>query len=262
VTGPADRSSQPRTRAAALDELGRLPLAEHTLTSVLQRIVDLVAQAMPAGAEVSITLVRGGHPTTAAFTGQLADDLDETQYERGYGPCLDAALSGQFTEIADARTEDRWPDYVPTFLERGALSVLAAPVPAAHLTAGLNVYARTAQAFTDDDRSVLAEFAACAGAALTNMDALQDARELAENLQKAMEFRAVIEQAKGILIERHKLTADQAFRLLVESSMHTNRKVRDVAENLVLTGELTLTPPTRRPPRTAPVERDPAGGDR
>jgi AmiR/NasT family two-component response regulator len=53
-----------------------------------------------------------------------------------------------------------------------------------------------------------------------------------------MEFRSVIEQAKGILMERHKLTADQAFRLLAEASMHTNRRVRDLALNLVLTGEL------------------------
>jgi GAF domain-containing protein len=262
VTGPVDRSSPPRTRAA-LDELGQLLLAEHNHPSVLQRIVDLVAQAMPAGSEVSLTLVRGDRPTTAAFTGPLAEDLDETQYERGYGPCLEAAVGGHITEIADARAEDRWPEYVPTFLERGTLSALAAPVPAAHLSAGLNVYARTAQAFSDDDRSALVSFAAYAGAALTNMDALQDARDLAENLKKAMEFRSVIEQAKGILMERHKLTAEQAFRLLTESSMQTNRKLRDIAEDLVLTGEMTLAPmTTRRPPPTAPVERDPAGGDR
>src|SRR3712207_2413031 len=134
MTGPADHSSPPRTRAA-LDELGRLLLAEQTSPSVLQRIVDLVAQAMPAGAEVSIKLVRDDRPTTAAFTGRLADDLDETQYERGYGPCLDAAIGGQLVEIGDARTENRWPEYLPTFLDRGALSALAAPVPAAHLTA-------------------------------------------------------------------------------------------------------------------------------
>jgi GAF domain-containing protein len=246
MAGPTDRSS-PRTRAA-LDELGRLRLAEHTPPSVLQQIIELVQQALPGAADVSITLMRDGSPTTAAFTGRLAEELDETQYERGYGPCLDAAMSGQFTEILDARTEDRWPEYVPVFLEHGALSSLAAPVPAPHLSAGLNVYGRTARAFTDDDRSALAEFAAYAGAVLTNMEALQDARELAENLQKAMEFRSVIEQAKGVLVERYKLTAQQAFRLLAEASMHTNRKVRDIAEDLVLTGELTLAPRIRRPP--------------
>jgi AmiR/NasT family two-component response regulator len=120
-------------------------------------------------------------------------------------------------------------------------------VPAADLAAALNVYAPSARAFTDDDRAAVVAFAALAGAALTNMDALQDARELAEGLQKAMEFRSVIEQAKGVLMERHKLTADQAFRMLVEASMHSNRKVRDVATHLVLTGELDLTP-TRHPP--------------
>jgi GAF domain-containing protein len=246
VTGPAD-GSRPRTRAA-LDDLGQLLLAEHTTPSVLQRIVELVQQVMPTGAEVSITLLRDERPTTAAFTGALAEALDEAQYERGYGPCLEAALGRVVTEIADARTEDRWPDYIPVFLERGALSALAAPVPSAHPIAGLNVYARTVDAFAEADRSHLVEVAAYAGAALTNIDALQDARDLAENLQKAMEFRSVIEQAKGILMERHRLTVGQAFRLLADASTHTNRKVRDLAEDLVLTGELTHGPPARRPP--------------
>ena len=247
MTGPSDPSCPPRTRAA-LDELGQLLLGEHTTPSVLQRIVELARQAMPAGAEVSITLLRDDQPTTAAFAGQIADVLDETQYQRGYGPCLEAAFGGLVIEIADARTEDRWPAYVPVFLEHGALSALAAPVPVAHPIAALNVYARTARAFTDDDRSVLLRFAAYAGAVLSNMAALQDARDLAENLRKAMEFRSIIEQAKGILMERHRLTVDQAFRLLADASMHTNQKVRDLAEELVLTGQLPEGPAGHRPP--------------
>jgi len=111
-------------------------------------------------------------------------------------------------------------------------------VPAAQLAAALNVYARSAQAFSDDDRRTVVEFASYAGVVLTNMDTLQDAREAAENLRRALASRAVIEQAKGILIERHKLTAGQAFRLLAEASMHQNRRLRDIAEDLVLTGEL------------------------
>ena len=241
MTGPAERSSPPRVRAG-LDALAQLLLTDHTRPSMLQRIVDLVAQEMPAGAEVSLTLVRDEEPTTAAFTGRLAEQLDEVQYERGYGPCLEAALGALPVEIPDGRTEDRWPGYITAFLEQGALSALAAPVPAPHLTAGLNVYARTARAFTDDDRVTLTGFAAYAGAVLTNMDALQDAQELAEHLRRAMEFRSVIEQAKGILIERYKLTVDQAFRLLADASMHTNRKVHDIAADLVLTGELPEAP--------------------
>jgi len=235
---------------AALGGLAGLLLARENMQSVLQRIVDLVAEAMPAGTQASITLLRNEQPTTAAFTGERALRLDETQYERGYGPCLDAALGGHLVEITDGRTEERWPGYMPAFLDGGARSLLAVPVPAAALAAGLNVYAPVVGAFDDDDRQGVVEVAGYAGVALTNMDALQDAREMADNLRKAMESRAVIEQAKGILMSWYKVTADQAFRLLAEASMHTNRKVRDLAEGLVLTGDVALVSPDADAQRT------------
>ena len=152
---------------------------------------------------------------------------------------MEAVLSGDVVEVTDARTEDRWPDYMPVFLQSGALSALAVPVPAAQFAACLNVYARDAHAFTDQHRRAVAEFAAYATVALANMDALQDARDQARNLRVAMESRAVIEQAKGILIERYKVNADGAFRLLAEASMRSNRKVRDLAEQLVFTGDMS-----------------------
>ena len=237
VAGTGDDASSPRTREA-LDGLARLLLAEESTQSVLQRVVDLARQVVPAGAEVSITVLRDERATTAASTGDMARHLDETQYGQGYGPCMEAALGGQLIEITDGRTESRWPDYVPLFLQFGALSSLAVPVPAAQLAAALNVYASVAGAFSDEHRESLAQLAAYAAVALSNLDALQDAREQAENLRAAMESRAAIEQAKGILVERFKVTPDQAFRLLTAVSMNTNRKVRDLAEHLVLTGEL------------------------
>ena len=66
---------------------------------------------------------------------------------------------------------------------------------------------------------------------------------MADNLQVALESRAVIDQAKGILMERHKLTADQAFQVLAQMSMRRNLKLRAIAEELVLTGQLPRTPP-------------------
>jgi GAF domain-containing protein len=232
------KGTSPQRASVALDGLAGLVLAEEDIQSVLQRVVDLAKEAMPTGAEASITLLRHEQATTAAFSGELALQLDEMQYRQGYGPCLEAALGGRPVEITDGRTEDRWPDYMPTFLARGALSSLAVPVTTSQLVAGLNVYAPVADAFTDADRKVLTQFAAYTAVALTNMDALSDALDQAEALQKTLEHRAVIEQAKGILIERYKLTPDQAFRLLAEASMHTNRKLRDLAQDLVLTGEL------------------------
>jgi AmiR/NasT family two-component response regulator len=71
----------------------------------------------------------------------------------------------------------------------------------------------------------------------------QAARDLARNLEVALESRAVIDQAKGILMERHKLTADQAFQVLVEVSSRTNTKLRGIADELVRTGELPASRP-------------------
>ncbi|WP_246080455.1 GAF and ANTAR domain-containing protein [Modestobacter altitudinis] len=233
------REGQRREAAqAALDELALLILDGQSTQTVLQKVVDLVARVMPGVWDVSMTVVRNDQPTTAAFTGRRAQALDETQHRQGRGPCVEAAIGGHVIEISDGRTETRWPDYMPAFLNAGALGLLAVPVPAAQLSAGLNVYVSEVEAFTEEDRQTIARFADFAAVALTNIDALQDARELAENMRSAMEFRSVIEQAKGILIERHKLTADQAFRLLAEASQRANRKLRNVAEDLVLTGEL------------------------
>jgi GAF domain-containing protein len=235
MTEPLGVGMPQRTRAA-LDELALLVLGQESTQTVLQTVIDLVQRVMPVGSDVSITVLRDGRATTAAFTGQRALQLDEMQYMDGYGPCIDAAVGGETIDISDGRAETRWPEYIPSFLQAGALSSLAVPVPAAHLSAALNVYAPAVGAFSDLDRRTVTRFADFAAVALTNLDALDDARDLAANLRLAMESRSVIEQAKGILIERYKLTADAAFRLLVEVSMRRNRKVRDLAEELVLTG--------------------------
>lgn len=235
VAEPVDSPSAQRTRSA-LDELALLLLEDESTQSVLQKVVVLLQRVMPAGADVSITLLRNDRATTAAFTGQRALDLDEMQYGRGHGPGVEAALGGLVMEITDGRTEDRWPGYARDFLRRGALSSLAVPIPAAQLAAGLNVYAVTAEAFTDEHRQLARQFADFTAVALSNMDPLQNVRELAENLRVAMESRSAIEQAKGIVMERHHVSADRAFRLLVAVSMRTNRKMRDLAEELVMTG--------------------------
>jgi GAF domain-containing protein len=228
---------------AAFEQLAGIALAEHSLHSVLQTVADLTSHVMPGDIEASVSLLVADKATTVVYTGQLALDLDETQYGRGYGPCLHAAGSGEPVEVTDARTDPRWPDYMKRAVERGSLSSMSMPLGSAdEMGAALNIYAREAAAFDDESRRVGAKLARFAGVAVANMHAYQSARELADNLQAALEARAAIDQAKGILIERYKLTPDQAFQLLAKASMATNRKLREIAETLVQTGELAKPP--------------------
>jgi GAF domain-containing protein len=230
--------------ARALEQLGSFALREHSMESLLQRVVDLTKLVMPGQPEASISLLTDDRPVTAVFTGQLAMDCDETQYGRGHGPCLHAATSGEITEIADNRSDTRWPDYARRAAERGALSSLSIPLPINEgMTGALNIYAREPDAFDETSRRVAKKFLPYAAVAVSNMQDYETARAMAANLQTALESRAVIDQAKGILMERHKLTADQAFQVLAQVSMQKNIKLRSLAEELVLTGQLPGTTP-------------------
>lgn len=237
----------PATATEALEHLGRLSLRELSMEALLQTVADLTAGVMPGSPDTSVTLLVRGRPTTVVSTGQLAVALDETQYEQGHGPCLHAARTGELIDIPDTRVDTRWPDYTRRAAEHGNLSCLAVPLLIdvdAQVTGALNIYARSTHAFDADSRSAATQFGPYAAVAAGNLHAYQNARDVADNLQLALESRAVIDQAKGVLIERYKLTADRAFQLLARASMHSNRKVRDIADHLVHTGELLGAPPS------------------
>ena len=247
--------SGPLEPLEALERLGRLTLRENSMKSLLQAVADLAKEVMPGNPEASVSLLINDRPGTAVFTGRLALDCDESQYGRGYGPCLHAAGSGELVEVADVRTETRWQDYMEHAAEHGALSSLSIPLPINEGIAGaVNVYARKPHAFDEDSRSVAARFAAHAAVVAANMYAHEEARDLVEHLERRVESRAVVEQAKGILMERHELTADQAFQALTRAARVTDTKVRDVAGTLVRTGEFPRgqVPRTIRPGETGP----------
>jgi GAF domain-containing protein len=224
----------------ALERLGRLSLHELSMEGLLQTVADLTKSVMPGHPEASVSLLVRDRPSTVASTGPLAADLDESQYDRDHGPCLHAARTGEMVEIGDTRTDPRWPDYMPRAAERGALSSLSVPLPVDEdeVSGALNIYAREPHAFGEDSRAAAGRFAPYATVAAGNLYVYRSARDLAANLRIALETRAVIDQAKGILMERHKLTPDQAFQALATASSRTNRKVRAIAEDLVRTGEL------------------------
>jgi GAF domain-containing protein len=238
-------SSKDLSRSAqALDELGRMSLRQHSMESLLQAVAELSKQVMPGNPETSIFMQDKHQKVTVASTGQLAMDLDEVQYSKDHGPCLHAASTGELTEIPDTRTETRWVDYMKRAVDHGNLSSLSVPLVIDDDVSGaLNIYAREANAFDDDARSAASRFAPYGAVAVGNMHDYQKAKDMARNLEVALETRAIIDQAKGILMERHRLTADQAFQLLVQASSRTNTKLRTIADELVHSGEL---PPSQR----------------
>ena len=238
---PSDQTSASASAIQALERLGSMSLRQGSMDDLLQTIADLAKTVLPGNPEASVTLLVKDHPTTVATTGELATDLDEAQYDRGHGPCLHAARTGETVEITDMRTDSRWPDYTPQAVEHGALSSLSVPLAIdddEQVAGALNIYARRPRAFDEDSRTAATRFGPYAAVAAGNLHAYLSERDRADNLQAALETRGVIDQAKGILMARHKITADQAFQVLAQMSMKANRKLHAVADDLVHTGEL------------------------
>ena len=100
-------ATSPLPPEAALDQLGRTRLADHSMDSLLEQIVALVTQSLAGTPEASVTLVRNGKAYTAAYSGSLAKELDERQYGQGEGPCLEAAIQGHPVEVPDTAADDR-----------------------------------------------------------------------------------------------------------------------------------------------------------
>ena len=221
------------------EELAQVVLTERALEEVLHDITGIARRALPGSDAASITLVRDAEAHTAAYDGQLALDADELQYEQGYGPCLDAGRAGEVLIVEDTRTEERWPVYAASAAEHGIGSSLSLPLPFQYSTVGaLNVYAEHPHAFSVADVELGEEVASWVALAVGNAEASSMTNQELRDMRAAMVSRAVIEQAKGVLMERYKITADQAFTLLAKASQRSNVKLRDVADELVQTGVL------------------------
>jgi GAF domain-containing protein len=215
-------------------ELSQIKLGDTDLQGVLSRVAELARNSIPGAGEVSVTLVRDQVAQTAAFTGPLALALDERQYADRQGPCLAAAVSQTTITIDDLALDSRWPGWAAKAVSAGARSSLAIGLPVREKTSGaLNVYAPTPAAF-DEEAVLLAEaFAGYAAVALANAHLYDTTTSLAMHMQKAMEHRSIIEQAKGIIMAEYRCTADQAFAILTKTSQDSNRKLRDIAATLV-----------------------------
>jgi GAF domain-containing protein len=221
------------------EDLARVTVVGRNLNEVLTEITGIARRAMSGPEAASITLIRGDKAFTAAYDGRMALDADELQYERGYGPCMDAGRAGQTFQVDDMRTEQRWPDYAKHAATRGVRSSLSVPLPFQGATIGaLNTYSGRPEAFGKDDVALALDIAGWVALAIGNAEASSRTSEDLAHMTAAMKSRAVIEQAKGILIERYKITEDQAFTLLTHASQHRNLKLRDVADELVRTGAL------------------------
>lgn len=214
--------------------------SESSVEATLQRTVEVARLIVPGCHHAGITVLRRGRPETPAATDAVSAAVDAVQYEAGEGPCLSAILEDDVFRTGDLARETRWPKFSGSAVERtGVRSVLAYRLFTEDDTLGaLNLYSRERDAFDDESVAVGSIFTAHAALAFAR------ARERAQisGLEQAVASNRAIGMAIGILMAIGRVGQDEAFDLLRTVSQRTNRKLREIADDVVHTGQLPELP--------------------
>jgi GAF domain-containing protein len=230
----------PADPAWQFSHLARSLQAEPDLEQTLHSIVGAVVVNVDGADLAGITLsTKSGVVNTPAATDDLVREIDRVQSEVRQGPCLSSAWEGITVRSDDLATETKWPSFARRASDLGVRSMLSFQLYVQDEELGsLNLYSRTASGFDDVDEITGLLFASHGAVVLAGA-------QHESNLQAALAGLDIIGQAKGILMERYQLTEAAAFAVLVRTSQYSNRKLRDIAETLALTGILEMTTHTQ-----------------
>ncbi|MBM6401173.1 GAF and ANTAR domain-containing protein [Phycicoccus sonneratiae] len=205
------------------------------LSDYLERVVHAVRRHVDGCDEVGVTILSNDRPHTAAYTTVQTLEIDAAQYALDEGPCLDAARSRREQMVPDLCTDDgRWPIFAEVSRRDGMRSLFAVPLVSGDECVGaLNLYAWATDAFDGFDAALVRVAAARCADAVVAVTALDGMRRLAGQLEQAMASRAVIEQAKGVIMALRGIPEHDAFQVLRKTSQDRNVKVRVLAEQVV-----------------------------
>lgn len=223
-----------------------------TVDDTAAAVTRLSVLAIPGVEQTSISEGRDGRFRTLASTGAMATGGDLIHYELGSGPCVDALTGEVVYRTGDVAADSRWPEFGRrAAAETGTRSMLSRRLYCnddGERVTGLNLYSTQPDAFTDTSHTVGTMLATHSARAML----AASARDKAAHLQLALDSNREIGTAMGIIMTAHKVTRDDAFTQLRIASQNRNRKLIDIATDVIDTGTLDLPGTTQRSPPDSP----------
>ena len=230
VDGPA----QPVELTRDLLRVAAIPAHVDVLDAALRLVVALARVTVGGADGASVSLRRHGLLTTVAASDETVSGMDRDQYTTGQGPCVAAATEGQWFHVESLDDERRWPEFIPRARQRGINSIISTPLLTRTEPVGaLNIYSLRAAAFAAPELELSSFFAAQASDLLLSAAIDVSVEDLSRRLQDALRGRDAIAQARGVLMERHGISAEGASRRLRSSSRQTGAPLRRLAEDVL-----------------------------
>ena len=230
LTGQARAADVDESVTRSLTRLAMLPQGAASRAEVLTAAAAIVRAGFGGRAEVSVSIGSPLEPAEVASTSQTAQAWDGAQIAAATGPSVAAYRHGATTTSPDVRTDVRWPGLRP-HLPREARAVVAAAIEGGDGTIGtLTAYFAGNPAGSDE---IIELFAVTIGGVLHELALHGELERLEHDMERALSSRAVIDQAKGVVMASRGCTADEAWQHLVDLSSTQHVKLRDVAEGIV-----------------------------
>lgn len=225
----------PRALFEAVHSLSQLIISQETVDSAVQHIAELATRAIDAAERCTISVPANGTLDTIATSSADAVALDDIQRETQEGPCLSALRQERTFMINDLSNDRTWPRFSPRAAAETTIQSVVAYVLEAQdeVLASLNLMSTRKDAFTQHDVDVGSMFAAHAAVILKNISNHESLKRQVEQLEEGLRTRQMIGQAVGIIMATRHCSADSAFETLKTISQNTNRKLREIAEELV-----------------------------
>jgi GAF domain-containing protein len=218
----------------ALDELGKLRFGEMRVDDAMHQIVQTTHAIFDVdGAGLMLADV-DHHLLNAAVSDERMRHLEELQVRHHEGPCITAFEDKELIRAEDLTQEERWPSFSKHAVIRGIGAVLASPIPYNQDAVGVvAVVSEDRRPWSAEAELALLAFTDLAALLIASMLMGEQQTELAAQLQAALNSRAIIEQAKGVLIGRQGLTAHAAYAQLRARARAERRKLAIVSAEVI-----------------------------
>ncbi|SFT91898.1 GAF and ANTAR domain-containing protein [Arthrobacter sp. ov118] len=226
------------TENETADQLQNILVGAENASEFLSGLSKLAAAAVSEVAddnvECAVTIKARRRPTTAAASSKRAVELDQMEQAIGDGPCITALRQMSPVVIDDVSSDLRWPELNRKFAEAGVYSSLGVPLEiSGDASAALNFFASRPGAFTPNVYDKAVGFAAAAHNTLHLSVRIDTAQNRAEDLEAALQSRTAINLACGVIMAQNKCSQPEAMEILIKVSSNRNRKLRDVASELI-----------------------------
>jgi GAF domain-containing protein len=215
------------------------------VADVLYNLTDSTVEVLGATA-AGVSLADDDTLVFVSANSEVAKEIERVQQESKQGPCHEAFMTGVAVIVNDIATHDEWPVYRAAALDENIHAVMGIPMVGSHQTLGaLNIYHASVREWTDDERRAAQVLTDVATSYLLHASRIDEVTQVNEQLQRALETRVVIEQAKGILAGEYTIGLDAAFEILRTHARSQQVRLHHVADGVVNLGLRPPPPPKK-----------------